>query len=177
MGRALLVIVGVLVLAGCGGTKKQACTSPKAQHAIARLEADLAAIKRAAALPAPDSLKGNAAVNRAIDRFLLHVQTAPIDNLQRNRMIDHAAALLLGTCEQCFQALEAERPVVTIAHGDLGCPAASAYAVSAVRVSLTRLGSRRRGRSGASQPCHRLVLRPSPASGIVSRRLSLPPIE
>jgi hypothetical protein len=39
-------------------------------------------------------------------------------------MIDHAAALLHGSCEQCFQALEAERPIVNIAHGDLGCPAA-----------------------------------------------------
>ena len=93
---------------------------------MARLELDLAAIKRAAALPATSTLKGNPAINRATDRFLLHVDTAPIDNLQRNRMIDHAAALLVGSCELCFQALEAERPLVNIAHGDLGCPAATA---------------------------------------------------
>jgi hypothetical protein len=109
------------MLAGCDGAK-QACQSSKEQQAIAGLDTDLAAIKRAAALPAPDKLKGNAVVNRATDRFLRDVQTAPIDNLKRNRMIDHAAALLLGSCEQCFQALEAERPTVSVAHGDRGCP-------------------------------------------------------
>jgi hypothetical protein len=121
----LLIGACVLLLAGCGGGAKKACTSPKAHRALARIQTDLTAIKRAAALPAPDSLKGNPAINRATDRFLLHVDTAPIDNLQRNRLIDHAAALLLGSCQQCFQALEAERPIVNIAHGDLGCPAAA----------------------------------------------------
>ena len=126
MGRAAVIVACLFLLAGCGGGSKDAtCTSPKEQRALARLDADLAALKRAAALPSPDALKGNAAVNRATDRFLLHVATAPIDNLKRNRLIDHAAALLLGSCEQCFQALEAERPIVTIAHGDLGCPKAT----------------------------------------------------
>lgn len=127
MIRVLAIIGCVLLLAGCGGGSKQAadCTkSPKEQKALARLDADLTAIKRAAALPAPDTLKGNPAINRATDSFLLHVETAPIDNLQRNRLIDHAAAALVGTCQQCFQALEAERPIPSIAHGDSGCPAA-----------------------------------------------------
>src|SRR5205085_9908937 len=114
------------LLAGCGGTK-QGCRNPRQSKALAQLNADLTAIKKAAALPVKDSLKGGPEINRATDRFLLHVETAPIDNLQRNRLIDHAAALLLGSCTQCFQALEAERPVVTIAHGDLGC-STTAYA-------------------------------------------------
>jgi hypothetical protein len=126
--RALVIVGGALLLAGCGGgNSKQATdctTSPKEEAALARLQVDLAAIKHAAALPTSDTLKGNSAINRATDRFLLHVETAPIDNLQRNRMIDHAAALLVGTCQQCFQALEAARPIPSIAHGDNGCPAA-----------------------------------------------------
>jgi hypothetical protein len=93
---------------------------PAQKRALARLDADLAALKKAAALPTKDPLHGNRAVNRATDRFLLHVLTAPIDNLVRNRMIDHAAALLHGSCEQCFQALEAERPIVGIAHTHTG---------------------------------------------------------
>jgi hypothetical protein len=125
--RVLAIIGCVLLLAGCGGgSSKQAADcakSPKEKAALAHLQADLTAIKHAAALPAPDTLKGNPAINRAIDRFLLHVDTAPIDNLRRNRMIDHAAALLVGTCQQCFQALEADRPIPSIAHGDSGCPA------------------------------------------------------
>jgi hypothetical protein len=123
LGRVLVVLVCVLALAGCGGGSKQACKSPRQQRALARLDADMTAIKRAAALPAPDTLKGNPAINRATDNFLLHVETAPVDNLTRNRMIDHAAAALLGSCQQCFQALEAARPIPAIAHGDVGCPA------------------------------------------------------
>jgi hypothetical protein len=48
------------------------------------------------------------------------VLTAPIGNLARNRMIDHAAAIVAPVCQQCFQALEAERPIPAIAHGDSG---------------------------------------------------------
>ena len=73
-------------------------------------------MKRAAALPTKDHLKGNAAVNRATDRFLLDVQTSNLDTLVQNRLIDHAAAVLLGACEQCFKALEAARPIPGIAH-------------------------------------------------------------
>ena len=41
----------------------------------------------------------------------------------KNRMIDHAAAALVGSCEQCFQALEAEQPIPGIKeHGrGAGC--------------------------------------------------------
>jgi hypothetical protein len=133
VGRVLLIGASVLLLAGCGGSKRAACQSPKQQQALARVEADVAAIKRAAALPGPDTLKGNPAINRATDRFLLHVETAPLDNLQRNRLIDHAAAALVGSCEQCFQALEAARPIPGIAHGDLGCPSSARGALVGIQ--------------------------------------------
>ena len=122
MLRGTLVLLGVVLLvAGCGGgSHKNACESPAVQRAMTRLEADLASLERAAALPVHDSLKGGPAVNRATDAFLRDVALAPLDNLVRNRMIDHAAALLTGSCGQCFQALEAERPIVTIAHAHNG---------------------------------------------------------
>ena len=120
MVRSLGLVLCVVLLAGCGGTK-HGCQSPKQQTALARLNADLSAIRKAAKLPVTDALKGGPEINKATDRFLLDVEKAPIDNLQRNRLIDHAAAALLGSCTQCFQALEAERPVVSIAHGDQGC--------------------------------------------------------
>jgi hypothetical protein len=75
---------------------------------MAKLEADIAALRRAT---------NSAALNRATDRFLLDVATAPITNLKRNRMIDHAVGALGGQCEQCFQALEAARPIPTIRTG------------------------------------------------------------
>jgi hypothetical protein len=111
--RALgLTCCAVLCLAACGSSAKpkaaatKQCVSPKA---IAKLNADIAALRRA---------RGNdAATNRGTDRFLLDVATAPITNLKRNRMIDHAVGALGGECEQCFQALEAARPIPNIRTG------------------------------------------------------------
>jgi hypothetical protein len=111
--RALvLTACAVLCLTACGSATKHTttaakqCVSPKA---IAKLNADIAAIRRA---------RGNtAATNRTTDRFLVAVATAPITNLKRNRMIDHAVGALGGECEQCFQALEAARPIPNIRTG------------------------------------------------------------
>lgn len=82
----------------------------------ARLQRDVAAIRRAARQPTKDTLKGNPAINAATDRFLLDVNKAPIDLLVKNRFIDHAAGALVGSCQQCFQALEAGRPIPAISH-------------------------------------------------------------
>jgi hypothetical protein len=113
--RALvLAACAVLCLTACGGSAKPKAAAPRTKQcvsprAIAKLNADIAAIYRA---------RGNvAATNRATDRFLLAVATAPITNLKRNRMIDHAVGALGGGCEQCFQALEAARPVPNIRTG------------------------------------------------------------
>jgi hypothetical protein len=76
---------------------------------MAKLDADIAALRRARS--------SSAAINRATDRFLYDVATAPITNLKRNRLIDHAVGALGGQCEQCFQALEAARPIPTIRTG------------------------------------------------------------
>jgi hypothetical protein len=101
VGLALVVVV----LAGCGGSKKAACP------AVLKLDRDLAAMRAATT---------EAAASRLTDRFLRDVDTAPVDNLTRNRMIDHAAAAVSALCAQCFQALEAERPIPAIAHSGAG---------------------------------------------------------
>ena len=114
-GTALLVALAVLA-AGCGGGGKKAastttpCVSPKAAKAIVRIDRDIAAIRASA------SKNRVAAVSAGTDRFMNDVFTAPISNVQRNRFIDHAAAALQGTCPDCFQALEANRPIVTMVH-------------------------------------------------------------
>jgi hypothetical protein len=117
--RWLLPLAAVAALvAGCGSsTKHAAATAPKdcprVARSLARLNADIAAIRHAARTTPAESR----AINAATDRFLHDVATAPIPNLKRNRMIDHAAGALQGSCAQCFQALEAERPIVTIHYG------------------------------------------------------------
>jgi hypothetical protein len=85
---------------------------------LAKIESDIAAMRRAAALPTTNTLIGNHAINVATDRFLKDIALAPIGNLQRNRLIDHAAAVATAACQQCFQALEAERPIPAIRMGD-----------------------------------------------------------
>ena|SRR5437588_8662351 len=125
--RRGLLILAVLALAGCGGGSNPQpagpvpvatrCHTAAAIRARARLRRDVVALRRAARLKTHDTLKGNAAVNAATDRFLLDVARAPIDLLEKNRFIDHAAGALAGACEQCFQALEAGRPIPAIAHG------------------------------------------------------------
>ena len=127
MVRSLAVAAcAVLCLAACGSGGKHAAAPParvctKAAAAEAKLRADIAAMRQAARLPTTDRLQGNHAVNVATDRFLRDVALAPIGNLKRNRMIDHAAGTLAGACEQCFQALEAARPIVNIRRGELRC--------------------------------------------------------
>ena len=129
MRYAVLLLVVVVVAAGCGGrsaprvvqharqAKPNPCDTPASARARAKLRADIAALRRAANLETHDTLKGNAAVNRATDRFLLDVAQAPIPLVEQNEFINHAAAALVGSCEQCFQALEAARPIPAIAHG------------------------------------------------------------
>lgn len=124
MVRRLPLFAALALLpAACGASPSPSaapaattCTGPAQTRALARLQADVTALRRAAALPVLNSLQGNAAVNRATDRFLHDVQTAPVDPLIRNRMIDHAAAALVGSCQQCFQALEATRPIPEVMH-------------------------------------------------------------
>jgi hypothetical protein len=132
-GRALAfgLLALALVLAGCGGSSKHVAattaskppttTSGKCPRQVtarwtARLRRDVAAIRRAASSKTSDTLKGNPQINAATDRFLLDVNTAKVDLLVKNRFIDHAAAALVGSCQQCFQALEAGRPIPAISH-------------------------------------------------------------
>ena len=125
MARAsILLIPLVLGLVACGSgsphsatrSTARGCTDSRAARDMARLRADVAAIRAAARKPTKDTLNGNAAVNRATDRFLLDEGRAHVSLLTKNRFIDHAAAALVGACQQCFQALEAERPIPAISH-------------------------------------------------------------
>lgn len=118
---AIVLALGLgVVAAGCGGSGARPaagprCTTPRTARALARVQRDVAAIRRAAlTVRAGQTFDGNDAVNKATDRFMLDVSTAPISNLQRNRLIDHAMSALVGSCEQCFQALEANRPIPAI---------------------------------------------------------------
>jgi hypothetical protein len=112
----------VLLSSACGSTAKtkaahHTAVCPKTQHALAVLNADIAAIRKASLTTPEDSPQ----INRATDRFINDVSTLPIGNLKRNRLIDHAMGALHGQCESCFQALEAGRPIPSIRYGSGSC--------------------------------------------------------
>ncbi|MES1248932.1 MAG: hypothetical protein ABUS54_14800 [Actinomycetota bacterium] len=129
MTRAGVACVLVLLCgaaAGCGGHRRPAAkatttTCAATQRSLARIRRDLVAIRAAAALPTKNRLDGNHAINVATDAFLRDVATAPITNIARNRLIDRAAAASSVVCQQCFQALEAARPIPAIRMGTAGC--------------------------------------------------------
>jgi hypothetical protein len=144
---SIVVALAAVLAAGCGGTTTRSAgpsTAPPATvtapttttpaetpaqrrrrcdrqaRTLTRLHRDLASVKRASNVPVRDRLKGGPAVNEATDRFLLDVAQADVDLKVKNRLIDHAAASVFSACEQCFQALEASRPIPSIAHGGPG---------------------------------------------------------
>ena len=124
MVRVFVLLALVLGLVACGSgshdsaarSTTRGCTDAHAARDLARLRADATAIRAAARKRTKDTLNGNAAVNRATDRFLADEGRAHVSLLAKNRFIDHAAAALSGACQQCFQALEAERPIPSISH-------------------------------------------------------------
>jgi hypothetical protein len=62
---------------------------------------------------------GNAALNKALDRFELDIAVESLPVFDRSRFIDKAASIVAPRCYLCFQALEANRPVA--AGAKLGC--------------------------------------------------------
>jgi hypothetical protein len=112
-------------LAGCGGSSvrhtqavpqiNRQCDGSKdaAKRELQRrkLTADLRRLRVAAATVKGFTQNGNAAINRAVDRFELDVAEEFIPVQERSRFIDKAAALVGSRCYLCFQALEANRPL------------------------------------------------------------------
>lgn len=122
------LLTAALALSGCGsehaapsttaplppapnGSKAYEATAPPARLRVERrrLARDVRALRASA--KGASSLKGTPAQNRATDAFLQTLQTSHLRLLERNRWIDHAAAAIAGSCDQCFQALEASRPI------------------------------------------------------------------
>jgi hypothetical protein len=59
---------------------------------------------------------GTPAIQKATGKFLDDLDTSVIPAITKNRLIDHAVAAVAGPCGQCFQMLEADRPIPELAH-------------------------------------------------------------
>jgi hypothetical protein len=114
MVRLTLALL-VVALASCGQSehRERSALRPGAKHE-ARLLHDIELIRAAARETDTSTLQGTPALRRTTTRFLDDLaRSGGIPRLRKNRLIDHAAGALGGTCEQCFQQLEAVRPIVT----------------------------------------------------------------
>jgi hypothetical protein len=124
-----LLVVLVLVAAGCGGSAHVAAPpvstvslpAPAAKPRPAKplppkLRRDLRAIRLAAAPVKHNSLMGTPALQRTTGTFLDDLQRSKLSLIEQNRALDHAASAVAGSCDQCFQMIEAERPIPAIAH-------------------------------------------------------------
>jgi hypothetical protein len=135
--RALLLVTVALALpAGCGGTAHRVQPAPGAhpfaedpqiwaretsaaqRRSLAVLDRDVARLRAATAASPSRTLRGTPALRRSTDCFLHDLERSPVGNLSKNRIIDHAAAAAASGCDQCFQQLEAVRPIPAIAEGD-----------------------------------------------------------
>jgi hypothetical protein len=133
VARCVLAVVLVLGAAGCGGsantsvTKSGTSTAPATTSTVdkckgspsaavrarktRRLARDVARLRVLAAPIQKKTLDGTPALSQAVDRFLLDVADRAVPVHARSRFIDRAAAIVAPVCEQCFQALEASRPL------------------------------------------------------------------
>jgi hypothetical protein len=130
VGKPVIVLpVVALALTGCvgGGSSEPAASPPLSTttvenckgsssaavraRKIRRLARDVARLRTIAAPIRKKTLDGTPALSQALDRFLLDVAARDVPVHIRSRFIDHAAAIVSPVCEQCFQALEASRPI------------------------------------------------------------------
>jgi len=126
--KSLAAGVTIAVLAaGCGSEKsvqstasttRPTTTSPKVRaliHDYRILGADVRLLRAAAAKVHRGTLLGTPALRRATGRFIEDLESSHLSPKARNREIDHAAGAVATSCEQCFQQLEAIRPIPQIA--------------------------------------------------------------
>jgi hypothetical protein len=118
--RRLALLLATLVLPACGAAGGGATTTTTgpdpaaARRQEALLLRDIESIHAAAQATDTSTLHGTPALRRTTTRFLDDLSRSPdVERLRKNRLIDHAAGALGGTCDQCFQQLEAVRPIVT----------------------------------------------------------------
>src|SRR3954447_23944070 len=143
MLRVAIVLVALGVLAAaCGGSRQAApkpapanpaapkpsvnpfpqdpqilerTTSPRARRDLAVLASDITALRREAPHAKTGSRMGTPRLQRLTNHFLTDLKQSGVDIISQNRIIDHAAGVAAPVCEQCWQMLEAERPIPAIA--------------------------------------------------------------
>jgi hypothetical protein len=120
----------VLVATGCGsktakrtttaattasavpGVSRSACKlTPQTRAQLAKAQRDLAALRRLAKKQTGYTELGTTAMQNATGRYLDDLTNSKLDNFRVNRLIDLGVDAAGAYCGQCFQMLEANRPI------------------------------------------------------------------
>jgi hypothetical protein len=123
--------LSLALLSGCGGSKQAEPLTPPATTTTAKvrtplvralirdyktLGTDVSEMRAAALKVHGQTLKGTPALRRTTGAFIEDLERSHLTLKAKNRMIDHAAGAVATSCDQCFQQLEAVRPIPQIAH-------------------------------------------------------------
>jgi hypothetical protein len=134
--RALLVVLCAAALAGCGSEARKASapppatsiTSPSAckltpatKRQLARAQRDLAKLRAVAGRQKRYTELGTSEMQLATGRYLDDLTTSKLGGIRVNRLIDLGASVVSAYCGQCFQMLEANRPIPALAHSPHPC--------------------------------------------------------
>jgi hypothetical protein len=114
--------------AGCGSRSSAPATTSTAAPTTTRAHApmklvrdyrklygDVHAMRAAAAKTTKSTIQGTPELQATTNAFLDDLDRSALTLKEKNRMIDHAAAAVAGNCGQCFQMLEAVRPIPALA--------------------------------------------------------------
>jgi hypothetical protein len=124
IGWCLALGAIALVVAACGtskSTERPAAVKPqpeatrphcsvdstRGKRTLPKINADIARIRHATT---------HARTSKETDRFINDLDRSRLSLKSENRLIDRAISAALGKCDDCFQALEAMRPIPSIAH-------------------------------------------------------------
>jgi hypothetical protein len=117
------------LVAGCGGKSGTQVAPPTTKTTRAKtplvralirdyktLGTDVQAMRMEAQKVNHGTLLGTPGLRRTTAEFIEDLEKSHLSLKARNRAIDHAAGAVATSCEQCFQQLEAVRPIPQIAH-------------------------------------------------------------
>ena len=113
--RALAVVVAFLavlfVVSQFGARGGSASPAPSASDAaLARLEGDVARLRAAVEPVRKRDGSGSPLLVAETARFVDDADAAGLSPHDRTRLVKHAAAAVVGVCEQCSDILQAARP-------------------------------------------------------------------
>jgi hypothetical protein len=131
--RVAVPLLSLALLAGCGGSEHAESLTPPATTTPAKakvrtplvralirdyrtLGIDVSEMRAAALEVHGQTLKGTPALRSTTGAFIEDLEQSHLTLKAKNRMIDHAAGAVATSCDQCFQQLEAVRPIPQIAH-------------------------------------------------------------